>query len=223
MLFLNEPKAFAEVSEGEVLLMPVVQKNIGVEDLDGRNALYWHEIYKACGVDVFRFVTTVLRNTKILEYCNTGHIVAHRQNALYKNWLENFELVIQQKYEPLQGHYCIEQSIFAAPVAQLKLNVKSLGVAYNAPARHFQKIVNPEFKLSNFSEITTLHYHKYFSIPEVVNPLKGEMLKRLHGAQLNKMVKDSGVLEKISWSDNIKRKLTLKMDILKQRFRSNKL
>ena len=39
MLFLNEPKAFAEVSEGEVLLMPVVQKNIGVEDLDGRNAL----------------------------------------------------------------------------------------------------------------------------------------------------------------------------------------
>jgi len=83
--------------------MPVVQKNIGVEDLDGRNALYWHEIYKACGVDVFRFVTTVLRNTKILEYCNTGHIVAHRQNALYKNWLENFELVIQQNMNLFKG------------------------------------------------------------------------------------------------------------------------
>jgi hypothetical protein len=223
MLFLREPKRFLEVEPGEVFLTPVVQKNIGVEDLDGKNALYWHSIYKELGVEGFRFVRTAYQNTRILEYYNTGHIISHRSNGLYSAWLENFEKIKRQKIIPLQGHYFIEQSVFAATVAQLSLKVTSPGKEYNVPAKYAFDLKNPDHFISSLTEVVSLHYHKLFHNPLRINPLRKEIAKCKNGQFLNQMLDESKVITRQPVGKYLYKIYNLELNKFKQRLKSNKI
>ena len=90
VFFFNEPKEFADFGNADVILRPVDIKNIGAEDSDDKNAIYWERLYNLLGVKTRRKVLTTVTNISIWEYYNAGHIVTLAKNDLFRAWQKNF-------------------------------------------------------------------------------------------------------------------------------------
>lgn len=166
VFFLNEPSQFSWLQDADVLLRPVDGKNIGAKSFNECNGDYWQRLYSLLGVEEYRFVVSTVTNHMLFEYYNSGHIVSRRTSGLYSRWLENFELIFDKGILPANGkEFFLEQSVFAATVTQMKLNVELLDVEYNFPIGLLEKMSNPEWKVDELSELVSLHYHQMFEKP----------------------------------------------------------
>ncbi len=186
VFFFNEPKEFTNFGNADLILRPVDFKNIGAENSDDLNAVYWESLYKLLGVKNRRTVLTTVSNESIWEYYQGGHVVTLTKNHFCRTWQENFIQVMNAEIIPTQGIAFIEQSVLAATVSQRSLNVKNFAKEYNYPLHMENEIKNRNYIVDNFNDWVTVHYHDVFrsqvaySIIDTINETeKGRRLRDL--------------------------------------------
>ena len=186
VFFFNEPKEFADFGNVDVILRPVDIKNIGAENSDDKNAIYWERLYNLLGVKTRRKVLTTVTNISIWEYYNAGHIVTLAKNDLFRAWQKNFIKAMDGKIIPDEGITFMDQFVLAATVSQRSLNVKNFAKEYNYPLHFKNEIKNGNYIVDNFNDWVTVHYHDVFrskvahSIIETINQTeKGRRLRDL--------------------------------------------
>jgi hypothetical protein len=216
IFFLNEPTEFIDFHDADVILRPVDVKNIGTESLEDENSIYWNELYKLLKVNVRRKVTTTVDNKDILEYYNSGHIVTKTNNKLFNSWKENFLKAMEAGIKPHSGLFYLEQSVFAATISQMELNVKHLNKNYNFPIHLLNRMGNRNYYISNFDKLVSLHYHKIFNNRKGVNPIKELLANSENGREINKLLYDFDIIRKKNISQILFKKLKNRINALMQ-------
>ena len=191
VLFLNEPKEFADFGNADAILRPVDMKNIGVKNSEDKNAAYWNRIYNLFGVKMLRYVSTTVTNVKIWEYYQGGHQVALTKNNLFRTANENFIKVMDAGIVPNGGVTFVEQSVFSATVSQLELKVKLFGKEYNYPLHMENEIRNNDYIASNLDSLVTIHYHDIFKQRniDIAHSIMQRISKTTRGKRLNELIK----------------------------------
>ena len=162
VFFFNEPKAFADFGDADVILRPVDIKNIGAENAEDENAVYWNRVYELLGIKTRRKVSTTVTNISIWEYYQGGHVATLNKNNFCRIWQENFIKVMTAAIVPAQGIDFVEQSVLSATVSQRELNVKNFPKEYNYPLHMDNEIKNGDYIVYNFKDLVSLHYHDLF-------------------------------------------------------------
>ena len=186
VFFFNEPKEFADFGDADLILRPVDIKNIGAENLDDKNAIYWKKLYNLLGVKTRRKVSTTVTNVSIWEYYQGGHVATLKKNDFCRTWHENFIKVMAAEIMPDQGISFVEQSVLAATVSQMELNVKKFAKEYNYPLHMENEIKNRNYIVGDFNSLISVHYHDVFKkeratsiIEKIKQTEKGEKLNDL--------------------------------------------
>lgn len=216
IFFLNEPTELIDFHEADVILRPVDVKNIGTESLEDENSSYWNELYQLLNVNVRRKVTTTVDNKDILEYYNSGHIVTKTRNKLFNSWKENILKAMDAGINPQTGLFYLEQSVFAATISQMELNVKYLNNNYNFPIHLLNRMENRNYYLSNFDKIVSLHYHKIFNNRKGINPIKEQLANSENGREINKLLYDFEIIRKTNFPQILYKKLKNRIKALMQ-------
>lgn len=161
IMFLKYPRIFDD--EFDIVLRPVDTVNIATDlKFSNKYGPYWKALYKEMGVTQKKQVTTTIDQEDILEYYNSGIVIAKRSLGVFKKWKKNFENIYQTSIRPPEEIFFLEQSIFAATVAQLKLKVTPMSKAMNYPI-HMKNIAqNENYMINSLREIESMHYHKIF-------------------------------------------------------------
>ena len=156
-LFFNAPDECILDDKHDVGLRPVDVKNIGSNGSD-ENYDYWQKLYDILDVKNQKYVISTVDEQKILQYWNSGLITVKSETGLFKEWKKNFMKVMENGLQPGQGEFFIEQSVFAATVSSMNLNVYEFSNSYNYPL-HMQNQIPVNKRLTSLEEATTLHYH----------------------------------------------------------------
>ena len=191
VLFLNQPKEFADFGNADVILRPVDMKNIGAENSEDKNAAYWDSLYNLLGVKNTRYVFTTVTNLKIREYYQGGHQVALTKNHLFNTANENFIKVMDAGIIPDSGVTFVEQSVFSATVSQMELNVKLLGKEYNYPLHMTSQIKNSDYMVRDFDSLVSIHYHDVFKKKNIniAHSVMKKISKTARGRRVNELIK----------------------------------
>lgn len=193
ILFQHEPNDFLTIANADVLLRPVDTKNVGTDGQD-ENAEYWKKLYRLCDVKIRRDVRSTIDNQTLLEYYNSGQIVNHKSNGLFSHWKENFIKTMDARLMPSQGIFFVEQSVFAATIAQLELSVKQIDKHYNCPVHMLDHVQNESYKIESFSNLVTLHYHKIFQEKDHCHWILNQFNSYENGRILSAKMKEFGVI-----------------------------
>lgn len=191
VLFLNEPKEFADFGDADVILRPVDMKNIGVENSEDKNAIYWDNLYKLLNVKVLRNVLTTVTTTSIWEYYNSGHIVTLTKNNLFRTWNENFIKTMDSGIIPDDGLSFVEQSVFSATVSQMELKVKNFAKEYNYPIHIENEIINSDYIVNDFDSLVSIHYHDLFKKRNIntAHSIMEKLSQTAKGRRINELIK----------------------------------
>ena len=191
VLVVNEPKEFADFGNADVILRPVDMKNIGAENSEDKNAVYWDSLYKLLNVENRRNVSTTVTNVKIWEYYNTGHIVTFANNNLFRTANENFIKVMDAGIIPDSGLSFVEQSVFSATVSQRELKVKHFGKEYNYPIHIENQIKNSDYIVNSFDSLVSIHYHDVFKKRNIniAHSVIKKISQTAQGRRINKLLK----------------------------------
>ncbi len=187
VLILNEPRQFLQLDNDDIMLRPVGFKNIGSSGINDPHNAYWQKLYELFGINQTRYVTSINDQKRILEYYNTGHILAKREAGLFSQWAENFIKVSAAGIIPPASHFYLEQSVFGATVSQLQLKVQQFETPYNYPVQFLKNrkdLCHHPFYLTDFDQIISLHYHKIFEKPEGKDVLKNVISRSGKGKEL---------------------------------------
>ena len=195
VFFLNEPKGFIDFENADVILRPVDVKNIGAENSEDKNAIYWNSLYKLLSVKVHRNIRTTVTNEDIWEYYNTGHIVTLTKNNLLRNWNENFLKLMDAGIIPDSGLFFVEQSAFAATVSQMELKVKHFSKEFNYPIHLENMIRNDKYLVSSFDSLASIHYHKIFRNKNGVNSIRKQLVQTKQGKRINELINEYNILQ----------------------------
>ena len=185
IFFLNEPVDLLNFDGCDVIVRPVDYKNVGASGPDDKKANYWHELYKMFGVTDPGRVKTTASGLEIYPYFNSGHIVTKRDNGLFTRWLENFESVMGKELMPEKGLFYVEQSVFAATVSQLRLNVKQPENSYNFPIYFFNRITGLQERIDQLGDTVSIHYHGEFKNIFGYNLIHDFLESSENGRQIN--------------------------------------
>ncbi len=186
IFFLQEPTAYADFADMEVLIRPVALRNIGAGSKEEPNALYWQKLYEQLGVQAERKITSVIDQHQIWEYYNSGQIASRRTSQLFSNWLDNFTRMMASGIRPDHGIFFLEQSVLSATISQLELSVKQVDQYYNIPARI---LLRPAYAAEYPVEAcVSIHYHKIFDNPEGHNPLMDFLAPHPAGNLINQRI-----------------------------------
>jgi hypothetical protein len=194
VFFFNEPKTFANFGKADVILRPVDIKNIGAENSDDKNAVYWERLYNLLGVKTRRKVSTTVTNVNIWEYYQGGHIATLTKNNLFRTWHENFIKVMAAEIIPDQGISFIEQSVLAATVSQMELNVKNFAKEYNYPLHMENEIKNSNYIVDDFNSLVSVHYHDIFR-SEMANSIIEKINQTAKGRRLNDLINQFNLIQ----------------------------
>lgn len=191
VFFLNEPKEFANFGNADIILRPVDMKNIGAENSEDKNAVYWQNIYKLLDVNVRRKVSTTVTNENIWEYYQGGHQVSLTKNNLFKTVNENFIKVIDAGIIPDDGVSFVEQSVFSATVSQMALKVKLFSKEYNYPIHIENQIINKDYIVNSFDSLVSIHYHDVFKKRNIniAHSIMEKLSQTAQGRRINELIK----------------------------------
>lgn len=191
ILFLNEPKEFANFDNADVILRPVDMKNIGTENSEDKNSAYWDSLYNLLGVKIRRNVLTTVTNENIWEYYNTGHIVTFPKNNFFRTANENFLKVMDAEIIPDSGVTFVEQSVFSATVSQMELKVKLFSKEYNYPLPMEGQIKNSDYIVNDFDSLVSIHYHDIFKKKNlnIAHSVMKKISETTQGTILNELIK----------------------------------
>jgi len=198
IVFQKEPTAFSDLEQADVLLRPVDAKNIGTNGADG-NEDYWNALYQLLNVNIKREVRSTVDNHSLLEYYNSGQIIANNNKALFAHWKENFTKTMHAKLMPKQGLFFVEQSVFSATLAQLELNIKSIDKYYNVPIHMLKDFKNEAYTIDSIEELVTMHYHKLFLARESKALMQEQLNQYEVGRTINQYLKAFEVIPKSPW------------------------
>lgn len=195
VFFYNEPSALTDLNGSDVKLRPVDFKGVGSNMSGDENEEYWKDLYHTLGVTVKRTVESTVTGEKILEYYNSGHIVTKREIGLFTRWLKNFRRVMDCGLSPRgENLYFVEQTVFAATVSQMMLKVAEFEKEYNFPAFCAEgEIVKDRWKVDDFEQLVSLHYHRLFDREDGVHPLKHHF-RTEKSLVLDRLLSENGVL-----------------------------
>lgn len=202
-LFFNEPIEFKAPEGIDLLIRPVGFKNIGASGPNDINYKDWMELYAFLGVKVKRYVTSIVDQQDLLEYYNSGHIVAKRSVNLYSTWNDNFHRVLKQGIEPKQNPFFFDQFVLGATISQMELKVTHFSPSYNYPVyflKHRDSFQDHSFFIENIEDITSLHYHKIFERKEGEEIINNVFNKTAKGITIGKMLTTHKVNEKLQTS-----------------------
>lgn len=165
--FLKSPNSFDLPDSVDIAVRPVdLASNQVPTDLsmEAGDFYYWSELYKLLGVKRRKQVRTSIDRQAILEYYNSGLLIAKRKKGVYSQWLKNFEVVMSKGLQPDLGPFFIEQTVLSATIAQLDLRVQMLDYNYNFPVGYYSKKWKGLYPIF-FKGKVHLHYHKLFTSP----------------------------------------------------------
>jgi len=188
-LILNEPSEIVFDSKYDLALRPVDIKNIGSNGED-ENSVYWKKLYNILNITEYNYVTTTVDKEKVFQYWNSGFISIKSGKKIFQLWKENFEKIMRLNIQPKQGTFFLEQSIFAATVSSLNLNVIELSKGYNYPI-HIQRNLEGFKRLD---ELVSIHYHH---ILESFDFVKNILDLDMHEDTREFLIKNIAVIEKI--------------------------
>lgn len=199
IFFLSEPVNLIEFENSDLIVRPVDGINIGTRIDGDKNTDYWEKLYELLGVKIKRTVIPTLSNVEILEYYNSGHIVTKTENHLFNRWKENFLKVMSHDLKPANKIFYVEQSVFAATVSQMELQVKILEDPYNYPVfpliqSRLNKLVSEKNK-----NLVSIHYHKEFKKYYGLNPIEKLLQSHKNGPLINQKIQEFGLLPKTNF------------------------
>ncbi len=175
--FLRDPTILVRPPAADALLNPVDFGNIATDiRFSGEEGEYWRQLYALLNVRRRREVRTTFSRELILEYYNSGLVLATNQTQLFEQWLTNFERVMSSGLAPAQGNYFVEQSVLSATIAQLELDVRPLGKTYNFPVAAYSRKWRGRFPYS-LANVVHAHYHKAFEEQRMAKRLAGRLQK----------------------------------------------
>lgn len=217
IFFLCEPVNLIEFENRDLIVRPVDGINIGTRIDGDKNTDYWEKLYELLGVKIKRTVIPTLSNVEILEYYNSGHIVTKTENKLFSRWRENFLKVMIHNLRPANGIFYVEQSVFAATVSQMQLQVKRLEDPYNYPI--FPLIQPQKFKLASDKKKNriSIHYHKELKKDYEINPIEKLLQSYENGLLINQKIKEFGLLSKTNLFKRILVRLYKQLVFLKKK------
>lgn len=170
-LVLGEPKAVMDCTDTAIKLRPVDLKGIGARDEDDEEFSYWRRLYEICGTNVPQhFVESTVDNQQLLPYWNAGFIPIRRNAGLAAIWSRNYTKVMEEGLAPKAGALYEEQSCLAATLVAEGVQVESLPNSYNYPIQ-FQEQLIDKYRIDDFAQFTTIHYHRIFDDHAKFNPL----------------------------------------------------
>ncbi len=195
--FLNPPNEFAAISEADVLLRPVHIKNVGTDaGFSGVYGEYWKKLYGLLGVKNLREITTSMDRKKILEYFNGGMFLTKTQTGLFRAYHDNFEKVMAAGLMPGNEKTFVEQTVFAATVSQMELEVKLLSKYYNCPEGRFMKTASKSNAIDDMHNVVLVHHHNIFRNRDASNPFFEKLDYFPNGKIINQKLIEFSVLSK---------------------------
>jgi len=194
---LREPCDFNNFNGADVILRPVDTKNIGKDKFHDHNVFYWDKLYSLLDVRICRTVTSTVDKKEILEYYNSGQIVSQTDNDLFTAWEDNFIKTMRSGLRPHKRLFYLEQSVFAATVAQLELEVQLADENYNFPVHLFDSITGEDCRVSEHNFVT-VHYHNLFQNRDGRNPIAHILDNSENGRNINQKVEEFGLIRRVS-------------------------
>lgn len=196
IFFLKEPAELVQFEGNDLIIRPVDSKNIGTENPKDENATYWQKLYNLLDVKAERRVRSTGDNKEILEYYNSGHVVAKTQLNLFNRWKQNFIKVMRNDLKPDSGLFFVEQSTLSATISQMELSVKLLEDHLNHQIFSFNDPPYSDDLVEKFKHLASLHYHREFRNHDGLNPIETLLNTTANGRIINEKISEFGVLEK---------------------------
>ncbi|MEQ8925924.1 MAG: hypothetical protein RLO81_08935 [Fulvivirga sp.] len=164
ILVLNTFKLFEEFI-GDVGICPVEYKKIGTNGQD-ENMPYWSHLFKYFNCEREKSIITSVSNEEIWPYWNAGVILVKRSVGVFKNWCNNFQIMMENRLIPSEKTFVDQISLAVTLEKYTKLI--QLPVSYNYPINENLNMTAPEDSLSS---IVFAHYHKVFPTGQCLFPL----------------------------------------------------
>ncbi|MEL7250856.1 MAG: hypothetical protein AAFO03_20675 [Bacteroidota bacterium] len=171
----------------DVALNPVDYPNVATNiSFSSGEATYWRRLYESLNIQARQTVRTTITKQDILQYYNSGFVLAKRSVKLFHHWFGNFRQVWKQEIYPEAGQFFVEQSVLSATIAQMSLQVGDLGSKINFPVRTYLKKWRGYYPLSLRLK-KHLHYHKIFDEADK-NIIHKKVNLLPHGTDLNAQI-----------------------------------
>jgi hypothetical protein len=168
--FFAEPKEFFLPSNYNIGLRPETGRGIGSKGKWDIQDSYWKKLYEVCDVKGEIFVNTLIGNTRVRAYWNSGMVATRRYAGIFTAWKNNFEKAMKLKIAPPQGIYFLEQSLLSATVCSMEENIFTFSPSYSYPLPLHNRLSKPA-KLKSFDEIVSIHYFNMFFYNDWENSL----------------------------------------------------
>jgi hypothetical protein len=189
-LIIDDPvDLIPDKTDVDVRINPVVFPNIATDIHFAKgDAGYWRGLYTMLDVNRRKEVVCQWEKSRVLEYYNSGFVLAKSSKAVFQRWAENFRLVMKEGLSPGEGPYFTEQSVLSATIAQMDLNVLQLGRPYNYPISTYAKKWRGFYPYS-LKGVRHVHYHKLFENRDK-NSIEGKLSRIPNGELLNSRIED---------------------------------
>jgi hypothetical protein len=192
-LFFNPPTAFKLTENTDVMIRAVDRKNIGVSSKNDSEWDYWNALYKLLEIDITKLHKVETSTGElILPYFQGGMIVSKAKNNLFTHIEKNYALVRQHKLAPKDGNFFVEQSTYSATILQQNLRFELVPNTYNYPFSLHNEIA-PKFRVSNFENLHTAHYHDLLIHHPYPNYFKAFLENSEKGQWLNTQINELGI------------------------------
>lgn len=161
-VILREPATLLGLGGRTFAARPVDLRICGAVSLDDCDGAYWQSVHRVCGVRRYRHVVTTLESERIVEYYNSGMILAPACLGLFSAWLRNFSRVWHECHRPIGGDFFVEQSTLAATVSAMCDDVFVFPETYNVPIHLMRDFPGLNWR-NVLSQCVSLHHHGVFN------------------------------------------------------------
>ncbi|ADJ29198.1 hypothetical protein [Nitrosococcus watsonii] len=171
-VFLGEPAAFDLNPALDATLQPVVLVGQGSTGPDHPHDGFWRRMYQLAGAKHAPYVNTMERGISIRGYWNAGLIAARREQKIFRQWFEIFQLLIKAGHIPPSGNINnLDQLSLAATLARFPERIGTLDYHYNysLPRRSF---FHGAMGTADLDELIHIHYHRWFNRPGFLESLE---------------------------------------------------
>jgi len=178
-VFLNPPVGLRLAGASLAAARPVNRKNRGSTGPGDSRDPYWQELYRLCGVAGRPFVETAVDRVTIRGYWNAGLVAARREAGLFREWLEDFRVLMRAGHFPPPRRVInnMDQLSLAATLSRIGSRVDPLDYRYNYPLPLRADLPEPA-RSAGLDALVHVHYYRWFNTPDflesVLPPLDRE-------------------------------------------------
>ena len=153
----------------DIALSPVLVKNLGLENKEDPNYNFWHHILNDFKVKNPIHTNTLIHDTKIVGYWNSGVILINNNQGIFSDWLDTFKKLYAADYIPQNRRYHIEQLSLSITVHKNEYKFQELDKRFNYHISN-HKDLNEKYQLNDYMDISILHYHKLLEFSSFTFP-----------------------------------------------------